>query len=99
MDRGSQQIITVGTMALTPLLPASQQRRRLHFSVASGTAYVTDRPDATAGTGFPVTPGSPLIMDRDNYGDMLHHSWFGSSLSGVVDIGVIDVQDVGPNEV
>lgn len=95
MNQGSQQQIPCGTGIVVELAASSKERVRIVFSVDSGVGYVTDRPGSVAGTGFPITSDRALVMDREDYGDMVQHSWFGSVLGTGLIFGVIDVQQPG----
>lgn len=76
------------------IAPSSNKRCAIEIYVNSGIGYVTDLPGAAAGDGIPVTPSSPLKFNYEDHGDFVRHSFFGSSLSGTVVFGVVEINEL-----
>ncbi len=98
MRHGDLSRYTLTGVGMTELVGASEHRVRLYISVDTGVAFVVDRPGLPDGSGIPITPSSPLTLDRATFGDMLHHSWHASVLAGSVRVGVLDVQQSGDTD-
>ena len=84
---------SVGASAVSQLVSSSNSRVALDIFVDTGVGYVTDLPGQPSGTGIPVTPSSPLHLTQETHGDLVRHSFFGSSLSGTVVFGVIPIEE------
>lgn len=83
---------SVTAVVVTPLAPSSQNRTAIEFYVNTGVAYITDQPGAAVQQGIPVTPSSPLKLDYERHGDLVRHSFFGSSGGGTVIVGVLPIE-------
>jgi hypothetical protein len=83
----------VTSVAVEQIAQSSRSRVAIHFTVDTGVGYVTDLPGSAPGTGFPVTPGPGLLLTQEIYGDLVRHAFYGSSLSGTVNIGVIPIEE------
>jgi hypothetical protein len=79
------------------IVGSSDTRVLLHITVDLGIGYITDQAGAAPLSGMVVTPSMPLIMRVEDYGDMLHHAWFGSNANGAAQFGHIEIQDTPPS--
>lgn len=93
MRRGTISQDSVGTVQLTQLCGVSPSRVLLQLGVNTGIGFATDLPGAPAQSGYPITPSSPLTLTKEQHGDLVTHSFFGSSASGTVIFGVIEVNE------
>lgn len=82
-----------GAVATAPvlLMGPSPNRQRLAISIDAGTGYVTTSQGTAAGVGFVVTNSAPLVLDYDDWGEIVRAGWYGSADTNARKFGVIDV--------
>ena len=81
----------VDSLALTQLVGRASTRVMLQITVDAGVLYVTDQPNAAPGTGYPVTPQAPLVLTEEDHGDLVTHTFYGSSSGATANAGTIEI--------
>ncbi len=99
MRTGSMFNKAAPVSTVTPIAPSSDKRVLIRFSVDTGVAYITDLPGAAPGDGFPITKESPLTLCQEDHGDLVRHAFFASSLSGTIQVGVIQIEETDGSKV
>lgn len=90
----ASSVLSIALVAGTEqqLVGPNPRRKRITFTAANTTG-LNVRPDkagdVTGGLQIAISGGS-LIMDVDDYGDIVKGPWFGFISAGAVNVGIID---------
>ncbi len=94
MRRGSLRSVPAKAGgAMTEICSPSDKRVLAHFSIDAGIGYIIDQQGSPALNGMVVTPQKDLILRIEDYGDLVHHGFYGTDATGGSKFGFIEVQE------